>query len=171
MIEIDKNLFVGNLIDFENNQFDLDYYFVQACKEPCHRKALGYTGRAADENHPEYLIARRERKIILNMIDPPTGKYFENVMFETSLAFIDENLQREKKVLIHCNQGISRSPSIGLLYLATKRKIRSENFMAAEEDFIKIYPHYSPSGIKEFLTLNWDYYFKSLDLWVNNVQP
>lgn len=160
MIEIDKNLFVGNLIDYENNQFDIDYYFVQACKEPCHRKALGYTGRSAHENHPEYLIAYRERKIILNMIDPPTGKYFENIMFESSLAFISEYLEHGKKVLIHCNQGFSRSPSIGLLYLATKEKIRNENFTLAEEDFIKIYPNYAPSGIKEFLTLNWQHYFR-----------
>ncbi|MCP1994321.1 dual specificity protein phosphatase [Flavobacterium sp. HSC-61S13] len=161
MREIDKNLFVGNLIDYENMQFDEDYYFVQACKEPCHRKALGYTGRSADESHPEYLIARRERKIILNMIDPPTGKYFENLMFEHSLIFIDENLKNGKKVLIHCNQGISRSPSIGLLYLATKGKIRNENFSLAEEDFIKLYPNYAPSGIKFFLTLNWKHYFNN----------
>ncbi|MCG2611813.1 dual specificity protein phosphatase family protein [Flavobacterium sp. SM15] len=160
MKEIDENLFVGNLTDYENNQFNNDYYFVQACKEPCHRKALGYTGRTADVNHPEYLIAHRERKIILNMIDPPTGKYFENIMFESSLAFINENLEKGNKVLIHCNQGISRSPSIGLLYLATKGKIRNENFIVAEEDFKKIYPDYSPSGIKEFLSLNWHNYFK-----------
>lgn len=160
MKEIDKNLFVGNLNDYENNQFDNDYYFVQACKEPCHRKALGYTGRSANENHPEYLIAYRERKIILNMIDPPTGKYFENIMFESSLAFINENLEKGNKVLIHCNQGISRSPSIGLLYLATKGKIRNENFIVAEQDFKKLYPDYAPSGIKEFLSLNWQNYFK-----------
>lgn len=160
MTEIDENLYVGNLVDFENNQFDHNYYFVQACKEPCHRRALGYSGRSAKEDHPEYLIAYRERRIILNMIDPPTGKYFENSMFEKSLIFIDENLQNGKKVLIHCNQGISRSPSIGLLYLATKGKIRNENFIVAAEDFIKIYPNYIPSGIKEFLTLNWKNYFK-----------
>lgn len=160
MREIDKNLFVGNLTDYENNQFNNDYYFVQACKEPCHRKALGYKGRSADENHPEYLIAYRERKIIINMIDPPTGKYFENIMFESSLAFINENLEKGNKVLIHCNQGISRSPSIGLLYLATKGKIRNENFIVAEQDFKKLYPDYTPSGIKEFLSLNWQNYFK-----------
>ena len=160
MTEIDEKLYVGNLIDYENNQFDNNYCFVQACKEPCHRKALGYSGRSANESHPEYLIAYRERRIILNMIDPPTGKYFENSMFEKSLIFINENLKNGKKVLIHCNQGISRSPSIGLLYLATIGKIRNENFTVAEEDFIKIYPNYAPSGIKEFLTLNWKNYFK-----------
>lgn len=68
MTEIDRNIFVGNLIDYESYQFDTDFCFVQACKEPCHRKALGYTGRTANKNHPEYLIAFRERRIILNMI-------------------------------------------------------------------------------------------------------
>lgn len=160
MREIYTNLYVGNLVDYHNNQLDKEFYFVQACKEPCHRNALGYSGRSADEIHPEYLVAYRERKIILNMIDPPTGKYFENILFEKSLIFIEENLKNGKKVLIHCNQGISRSPSIGLLYLATKGKIRTENFNLAENDFLKIYPEYKPSGIKEFLSLNWTQYLK-----------
>ena len=159
MKEIYKKLYVGSLIDYENCQHDTDFFFVQACKEPCHRMALGYLGRSVDENHPEYLIAFRERKIILNMIDPPTSKYFEITQFEKSLLFIEENLSNGKKVLIHCNQGISRSPSIGLLYLATKSLIRNENFMVAKEDFKKIYPEYNPSGIKDFLILNWDDFF------------
>lgn len=160
MVEIDKNIFVGSLIDYEINQFDNDFYFVQACKEPCHRKALGYTGRTAAENHPEYLVAYREQKIILNMIDPPTGKYFENFLFEKSIEFIDQHWNNGKKILIHCNQGISRSPSIGLLYLATKNKIRNKSYQIAKEDFQKIYPNYAPSGIREFLTLNWNHYIK-----------
>lgn len=94
------------------------------------------------------------------MIDPPTGKYFENVLFEKSLEFIDEHLNNGKKILIHCNQGISRSPSIGLLFLATKNKIRNINFEMVMEDFQKIYPNYAPSGIREFLTLNWSNYIK-----------
>ncbi|GGK20570.1 hypothetical protein GCM10007962_13370 [Yeosuana aromativorans] len=160
MTEIDKNIFVGSLIDYETNQFDTDFYFVQACKEPCHRKALGYTGRTADKNHPEYLIAYRERRIILNMIDSPTGKYFENILFEKSIEFINEHSNNGKRILIHCNQGISRSPSIGLLYLATKNKIRNGNFEIAKFDFQKIYPNYAPSGIQEFLSLNWSNYIK-----------
>ncbi len=160
MKEIHGNLFVGSLIDYERNQYNLDFNFVQACKEPCHRKALGYSGRSADSNHPEYLTAYRDRRIILNMIDPPTAKYFENIQFEKSLLFIEENLKDGKKVLIHCNQGISRSPSIGLLYLAVKGFIKNESYNEAKVDFIKIYPKYEPSGIKEFLELNWSNYFK-----------
>jgi hypothetical protein len=158
MVEIEKNLFVGNLVNYQELQFDSKFYFVQACKEPCHRKALGYRGRTPEKNHPEYLIAYRERRIILNMIDPPTGKYFKNILFEKALEFIDEYLKKDNKILIHCNQGISRSPSIGLLYLATKGKIRNESFELAKEDFKTIYPNYQPSGIREFLTENWKHY-------------
>jgi hypothetical protein len=159
MTEIYKNLYVGNLVDFEDNQFNDNFYFVQACKEPCHRKAVGYKGRTPEITHPEYLIAYRDRKIILNMIDPPTAKYFENILFEKALIFINENLQNDKKVLIHCNQGISRSPSIGLLFLATHGKIRNESYDVAKEDFQKLYPDYMPSGIRDFLTINWSCYF------------
>lgn len=72
----------------------------------------------------------------------------------------DLGLKKVEKVLIHCNQGISRSQSIGLLYLAVKGIIKNENYNIAKEDFIKIYPKYEPSGIKEFLEINWSNYFK-----------
>ncbi len=159
MVEIEKNLFVGSLIDYQINQYDANFYFVQACKEPCHRTALGYKGRAPDKSHPEYLVAYRERKIILNMIDSPTGKYFDHILFKSSLEFIDKNLNNGKKVLIHCNQGKSRSPSIGLLYLATKGKIENTNYEMAKEDFQRLYPDYEPSGIREFLNTNWGDFF------------
>jgi predicted protein tyrosine phosphatase len=37
-----------------------------------------------------------------------------------ALAFIDAGVQSRDSVLVHCNLGESRSPSIGLLYLATR---------------------------------------------------
>ncbi len=163
MIEISENLFVGSLDNYENHQHEEAFYFVQACKEPCHRKALGYTGRSCDASDPEYLVAYRDRRIILNMVDAPIGKYFDLGMFDQSLAFIEEHLTNGKKILIHCNLGISRSPSIGLLYLAAQGKIRNSSFKEAQEDFVKIYPDYAPSGIKEFLTSNWGYFFPELN--------
>jgi len=146
MLEIEKNIFVGSLLDYESIEYNNDFCFVQACKEPCHRRALGYTGRAPQKNHPEYLFAYRPNKIILNMIDSDK-KYFTHTLFEKSIDFIEKNLNENNKVLIHCNQGISRSPSIGLLYLAIKKKIDNSNFDNAKSEFIKIYPKYDPKGI------------------------
>lgn len=158
MKEISENIFVGSLDDYENVKYNPDFAFVQACKEPCHRQALGYSGRAANKNHPEYLIAYRPNKIILNMVDADTGRYFSNILFEKSIEFIEENRPKGKKILIHCNQGLSRSPSIGLLYLVVKGKIRNRNFWEAKEDFLKIYPEYAPKGVQEFLIENWSNY-------------
>ncbi|MCD8408535.1 dual specificity protein phosphatase family protein [Tenacibaculum dicentrarchi] len=158
MKEIYKNLYVGNLEDYKQFQDDSNFCFVQACKEPCHRNAVGYSGRSVVKTHPEYLIAYRENRLVLNMVDTPTGKYFDKSLFNASIEFIEKNLNLNKKVLIHCNQGMSRSPSIGLLYLAMKEKINNTSFSIAKEGFLKIYPDYNPSGVQEFLIDNWNYF-------------
>lgn len=158
MTEIHKNLYVGNLIDYNVFQNENDFYFVQACKEPCHRQAVGYTGRSVDKTHPEYLFAYRPNRLILNMIDTPTGKYFDISLFDKSIEFIEQHLNLNRKILIHCNQGMSRSPSIGLLYLAIIEEINNVTFSEAKKAFLSIYPDYNPSGIEEFLTDNWNYF-------------
>ena len=159
MVEIDKNIFVGSLLDYQSIEYNNEFCFVQACKEPCHRRALGYTGRSPEKTHPEYLIAFRPKKIILNMIDADK-KYFTNILFEESINFIENKLKENCKILIHCNQGVSRSPSIGLLYLAIKNKIDSSDYESAKSDFMKIYPRYEPKGIADFLSENWNLFIK-----------
>ncbi|NJY61421.1 dual specificity protein phosphatase family protein [Salinimicrobium sp. CDJ15-81-2] len=160
MIEIDKNLYVGNLMDYNKLQSNPNFYFIQACKEPCHRKAVGYSGRSVVKTHPEYLFAYRPNRLILNMVDTPTGKYFDKILFDKSIEYLNDHLNLNHHVLIHCNQGMSRSPSIGLLYLALTKKINSTTFSTAKEEFIKIYPEYNPSGVQEFLVDNWSYFMK-----------
>jgi hypothetical protein len=47
MVEIAKNLYIGSQDDYELNvKFQTDWFVIHACKEPYHRQALGYTGRA-----------------------------------------------------------------------------------------------------------------------------
>ena len=158
MKEIGENLYVGNLEDYKKYQYETDFCFVQACKEPCHRNAVGYSGKSVAKTHPEYFFAYRENRLILNMVDTLTSKYFDKSLFDESIKFIEKNINLNKKVLIHCNQGTSRSPSIGLLYLAIKEKIKNTSYSVAKEDFLRIYPNYNPSGVQEFLINNWDYF-------------
>ncbi len=57
MIEVYKNLFIGNENDFEQRvKNQLEWRVVHACKHPYHKNLLGYTCKAAPKNHPEYLI-------------------------------------------------------------------------------------------------------------------
>lgn len=116
MIEVDKNLFVGAEIDEHRIRGQSDWYVIHACKEPFHRQALGYSGRAASKDHPEYLIARREGRLILNLVDVDNASFVSPVIIDAALEAIAANIAT-KKVLVHCNQGQSRSPAIAFLYL------------------------------------------------------
>src|SRR5690606_13991133 len=83
-----------------------------------HRQALNYKGHGADRDHPEYLFARRDNRLILNMVDTPDHRYVQKRMVDAAVDFIDDQIRAGRKVLVHCNQGGSRGPSIALLYMA-----------------------------------------------------
>jgi len=63
MTEIHPNLFIGNENDYEFKVKNREgWNIIHACKEPCHRQTLGYSGRGAPKGHPEYLMAKRENR-------------------------------------------------------------------------------------------------------------
>jgi len=161
MIEIHPNLFIGNENDYESRvRHEPGWCIVHACKEPFHRQALGYSGRAAPKNHPEYLIARRGNRLILNLVDAPDPAYIPKEIIDASLEFIKTSLTSGNRVLVHCNEGCSRSASIGLLYLAkfTDRVPKGE-FLEVEAAFRTIYPPYNPkTGMRGFMIGNWNGY-------------
>ena len=158
MIEICPNLYVGNQDDYERNvKFQDGWAVVQACKHPYHREALGYRGNAAPKHEPEYLIAKRDNRLILNMIDPDEPRYIPELIVDTAIQFIGEKLGEGCKVLLHCNQGGSRSPSIGLLYLVSHTDMLPKSSLEdAENAFRVIYPLYSPAmGMRGYMQMNW----------------
>ena len=159
MIEIQPNLYVGSQDDYEGFVKNRSgWSVVQACKEPYHREALGYYSIDAPANHPEYSIARRENRLILNLVDVNNIEITKDIIMQ-SLAFIDEALNNNQQVLIHCNMGMSRSASIALLYLASQAEFIGLNFKQAQGKFKKIYPPYlGHGGISNFIAKNWEFY-------------
>jgi len=157
MREITKNLFVGDQQDYEQIvRFQSGWFVIHACKEPYHRQALGYAGRAASKDHPEYLMAFRENRLILNLVDVDNVNYVSPDIIDTALKTINDNLST-KKVLVHCNQGQSRSATIGLLFLAQKGILTSTTFEEAEQDYLLLYPNYLPAkGMRDFAFINWN---------------
>lgn len=163
MIEIHPGLFVGSDSDFSIVIGDQnEWWIIHACKEPYHRRLLGYTGRGAPKNHPEYLIARREKTLFLNLVDADNPAYIPKEIVDAALDWIDEGLRSGKRVLVHCNQGESRSPGIGLLYMASRTETLPRTSLAdAEACFKNLYPPYNPKpGIRGFLLQYWDHYTK-----------
>lgn len=160
MVEIMQNFYIGNEDDYEKRiKNRLGWNIIHACKEPYHRDLLRYKTQGAPQNNPEYLIAKRQNKLICNLIDTDDPKYVPQEIIDTILIFIENSLKENKKVLLHCNQGESRSPSIGLLYLAIKGIIPNRTYLEAKQEFIKIYKNFKPKkGIEGFMIKNWDRY-------------
>ena len=161
MLEITPGLHIGDELDYERQvRHEAGWRIVHACKDPYHRQELGYSGRGAPKGHPEYLIARRGHRLILNLVDAPNPAYIPKEIIDAALEFVHTALQEEASVLVHCNQGESRSPGIGLLYLAKFTDVLPmETLEAAEDTFRSLYPMYNPGrGMRGFMTLNWDEY-------------
>jgi predicted protein tyrosine phosphatase len=92
-------------------------------------------------------------------VDVDNPAYIAKEIMDAALQFIAENLKNDKKVLVHCNQGASRSAGIALLYLAVAGQLPRESFVAAEQAFSKIYPPCAmAAGIRGFLMQNWPAY-------------
>jgi len=155
MIEVYKNLFVGCANDLMFT--DKDWYIIHAAKEPYHRQAIGYKERALNKLHKEYLYAIRGNELSLNMIDTPSPDFFKKSMINAALKFIDQGITLEKKVLIHCNEGMSRSPSLAFLYMVSKHLL-CPDFEEAKEEFNLIYPDWKPKGIFQWIQANWNEY-------------
>ena len=163
MIQVYPYLWVGDQEDYLSNvKYAPEWYVLQACKEPFHREALGYTGRAAPKDHPEYLFAYRDAgtRLILNMVDADDPRYFPDEMIEEALGFMSE-IYRHHHVLVHCNKGESRAPSLALLWLCTNWLVEPNSFEEAEEQFRRLYPPYAPkAGIRRYVQQNWERYRK-----------
>lgn len=164
MIKILENLFIGTHEECGFNKEislgeTLPRYFkiIHACKDPCHKAAVGYTGNLSS-GHQNYLIFETENDLFLNMVDmkTPLLHQFTGPMIEAAIHFISKHIKLDQ-VFIHCNKGESRAPSIALVYLAKRNGlISNDSYLKAKEDFIKLYPNFSPAGIEPYLNQYWN---------------
>lgn len=160
MKSVHHNLFVGNQEDYESfPEKDNDKYsFVLAAKFPWHRDALGYK-IAAEKENKEYLVAKRDNKLILNLIDPKDPAYVSAQCVKAGVDFIGQELRAGKTVGVFCNKGESRSPALALLYLRKKGIIDHEKAIDGIDAFKMIYPDFKPSeGVTGFIEQHWSFY-------------
>lgn len=159
MIEVLDNLFVGSQDDEAAIRGQSGWFVVHACKEPYHRQALGYSGRGAPKDHPEYLMARRTGCLILNLVDVNDINFISPEIIDGALTDIHQNIT-SRKILVHCNQGMSRSPTIAFLYLVKHSDVFNEqDHTTSVQRFQSIYPPYAPAqGMADYVRVNWAKY-------------
>lgn len=145
--QVHENLFIA---DIEECGKHTDAATIHACKHPCYKNIVG----KVEKDNPNYLHFETPDDLYLNMIDGDY-EYFNLEQFFIALIFINKNI-KERKVVIHCNKGVSRSPSIAMLYLFRNK---FDSFKKSQKEFENIYPEYNPSnGVEAFLNFNWDYF-------------
>lgn len=130
-------------------------FTVHACKHPCFQDRYG-SAKPPPKDDPEYLAIETPANLYLNMIDSPKP-LFQMDMFSRFFHFARRHC--DSTILIHCNLGESRAPSLGLLLLAFQEKeIPSISYDEARAEFEKLwFHHYKPGdGISTFLRQNWD---------------
>ena len=152
------NLYIGSKTDYRKKSNSEKFAFVHACKTVhCERLGWSYNNTSNYKGHPNYLHKETSKWLSINWVDGP-AKYYNMAgteMFEKALDFI-ENKLNNFDVLVHCDQGVSRSPTVGLLYLSKREEtISSNSFIDARKEFIDIYPEYDPKGIANFVAKNW----------------
>jgi hypothetical protein len=165
MIMISYGIYVGDETDYaENVSMQKGWAVVHACKEPYHRQAIGYTGRACSKDNPEYLIALRGNRLMLNLVDVEDPNWIAPIIVDTALGFINEKIAEGFNVLVHCNKGESRAAGIGMLYLASIGAFADMDFLQAEEEYKKSF--YAPcdmaGGMRGYVSSNWQKYNKGI---------
>lgn len=153
MIKIDNRIFIGRVDDCQTGTEKLAV--IHACKSPCHQQAVGYRG-SLPASHHNYLVLQREHDLYLNIIDPPVP-LFKAETFGQFMSFARSKYDSGVSLLIHCNQGESRAPSLALLLLAKHiGTLPNSSYENARFAFQHLYPTYQPgAGIQRFLTDNW----------------
>ena len=90
-------------------------------------------------------------ELALNMVDAADPRYFCDEMVNAGLDFITERMAEGDAVLVHCNLGISRSPSMAFLWMF-EHGFLDFNFGRAVTQFQMLYSDWSPgTGIWQYL--------------------
>jgi hypothetical protein len=149
-------LFVGNDAD-DTTAEEKGYAILRACKDGPygHRSMLGYKSLGAPKGDDYYFVQKGD-KMALNLIDADDPGFIPKPAIEAGLGFIDEQLRSGKKVLVHCNHGKSRGPTMALMYMRQVGQV-SNRFGNAMKEFHSLYHEYDPNrGMLTYMKNHWD---------------
>lgn len=147
------SLFVENIHDNEFAQ-NSEWTVVYAT-QTIHYQYLDWnrTTDKPNKNHLTYNNYIDGNYISLNWVNSPA--YLYNCSgADTLVKILDfiENWIEERIVIVHCDKGLSRSPSVCLLYLSKRMGgISNESYSKAEHEYEKMYPGYNTVDIEDYI--------------------
>jgi hypothetical protein len=153
--EIIKGLYLGSDEDVAEAK-RRGYARLCCCKDgiDSHRSMLEYEGRSAPDGK-DYYFARKGDVMALNLIDVEDPDMIPDKVIDAGLKFIKEMQDKGRILLVHCNAGMSRSPSIVLMYLHAVGEM-PQGFIGAERQFRHMYDKYDPGvGMRSHARERW----------------
>lgn len=160
MVNLYKNLYLGDIDDLHSIGLDNDDWAFVHATQTVHYNIFGWEKvyNSPEKLHKDYLYYEEGNRLSLNWFDGPAIFYEPGGLevFKEALNFIDKWISK-RNVLVHCDQGVSRSPTLALTYLAKRTdRLSDSSFKEAKEEFKEIYPDYFPGGIEDYVSNNWD---------------
>ena len=156
MIQLGQtNIYIGTRAD-SLLRSDPDWAVINAAKT-VHCEIMGW-GNKPPREHPNYIVYEDGQLLSFNWVDGPAHLFGMSgpEAFVRALDFIDAWYD-SKKILINCDQGQSRSPTVALLYAAKRlRIVPGDSFVDARRGFQILYPSYAPAGIADFVSSHWN---------------
>lgn len=138
-------LYIGDDNAFTKTEGKTGWSWVRCCKEGPggHRALLGYKTLAAPhDSHYQYVI--KGNILAINILDLDDPHFMPDDGVNHALEFIDKKLKSGDNVLVACNAGVSRGPSIALLYLESIGEFLDSRFRIAEKMLKSFYSKYNP---------------------------
>lgn len=158
MEEIFDRVYVGGDADYAKAVLKDGWSVLRCCKygQGGHQQILGYRTTAAPKG-PHYLWAKQgDRLLALNMLDLDDPNFIDPKMIGTGLKFIKDRLEAGDKVLIACNQGRSRGPSMGMMFLRMIGELPYDYFHS-DRIYKTLYPNFTPGiGMRQFVRTHWN---------------
>ena len=147
-MEVIDRLYCGGNETYSRVAGKPGWSWLRCCKEngpDCHRQVLGYTTLGAPAG-PNYLAVQKGHLLSLNMIDVDDMKMYPDELIDDGLEFVNKRYLAGDKVLIACNSGMHRGPTMCLAYLRTIGEMPYASFKYAEHVFKTLYPKYDSGG-------------------------
>jgi hypothetical protein len=166
MIEIADKLFVGTVGEIGATD---DEFKIVNVAHTYHYALHQWRLKEDHKSDPCYVVHEDPRMLSINWIDSQARFFDYNgegvKTFHKILNFI-QKFRGPFKVLIACNKGESRAPSVGLVYLAKRTDVllaKDEQFeysipyVLSRGRFMTLYPNYLPgAGMTDFLINHWE---------------
>lgn len=154
------NLIYCNSEEYEKmKEYGLDFSALLCAKHPYHKQIVGYEKNCPKE-HFEYLFAYRPKEHImaLNMVDAPKLEYFSDEMIIAGIDFIHAELAQQRDVVVVCNKGESRSPTMCLMFMMLHGDFEKEmTHSQVFRQFSKVATNWNPNnGILQYCVKFWD---------------